>query len=257
MLQIDNTLQPDNLQENAAVQQAGPRAGEGKEDDFVMLPWQNKAHRLPKPKELPPVFRELVGNAPEVLRTLVFVACAPALGTYVPRLRFQYVYDQTPSTCLLQVIVCGDQSSGKSFARYVQQIIMQKLIDRDSEQRRTEQKYNELKRRKGKKDGQLPPEPKTDIVNLPPSVSITMLMKRADAPVVKYGAPRTLFMFADELSTITQSNKRAFSDLKQIMKTAYDLGSTYGQDYLSETSYSTVVDVLLNCLFCGDRKSVV
>lgn len=256
MLQIDNTLQPDNLQENAAVQQAGPRAGEGKEDDFVMLPWQNKAHRLPKPKELPPVFRELVGNAPEVLRTLVFVACAPALGTYVPRLRFQYVYDQTPSTCLLQVIVCGDQSSGKSFARYVQQIIMQKLIDRDSEQRRTEQKYNELKRRKGKKDGQLPPEPKTDIVNLPPSVSITMLMKRADAPVVKYGAPRTLFMFADELSTITQSNKRAFSDLKQIMKTAYDLGSTYGQDYLSETSYSTVVDVLLNCLFCGTPAAI-
>ena len=46
MMQIDNTLQPDNLQENVAVQQAGPRAGEGKEDDFVMLPWQNKAHRL-------------------------------------------------------------------------------------------------------------------------------------------------------------------------------------------------------------------
>ena len=29
MMQIDNTLQPDNLQENVAVQQAGPRAGEG------------------------------------------------------------------------------------------------------------------------------------------------------------------------------------------------------------------------------------
>ena len=63
-------------------------------------------------------------------------------------------------------------------------------------------------------------------------------------------------MFADELSTITQSNKRAFSDLKQIMKTAYDLGSTYGQDYLSETSYSTVVDVLLNCLFCGTPAAI-
>lgn len=256
MQKNENSLQPDNLQEIAAAQLSNPQAGEGKEDEFIMLPWQNKAHRLPKPKDLPPVFRELVGNAPEVLRTLVFVACAPALGTYAPRLRFQYVYDQTPSTCLLQVIVCGDQSSGKSFARYVQQIIMQKLIDRDSEQRRTEQKYNEMKRRKGKKDGQLPPEPKTDIVNLPPSVSITMLMKRADAPVVKYGAPRTLFMFADELSTITQSNKRAFSDLKQIMKTAYDLGSTYGQDYLSETSYSTVVDVLLNCLFCGTPAAI-
>ena len=113
-----------------------------------------------------------------------------------------------------------------------------------------------MKRRQGKKDGKLPPEPKTDIVNLPPSVSITMLMKRADASVVKYGVPKTLFMFADELSTITQSNKRAFADLKQIMKTAYDLGSFYGQDYLSETSYSTVVDVMLNSLFCGTPAAV-
>ena len=129
---------------------------------------------------------------------------------------------------------------------------MQRLLDRDNDQRREEQKYNELKRRQGKKDGKLPPEPKTDIVNLPPSVSITMLMKRADAPVVKYGVPKTLFMFADELSTITQSNKRAFADLKQIMKTAYDLGSFYGQDYLSEASYSTVVDVMLNSLNYND-----
>ncbi|HBF05265.1 MAG TPA: hypothetical protein DDW28_03920, partial [Prevotella sp.] len=179
--------------------------------DPTLLPWQTDKHQLPKAKDLPPVFRELVQNAPKPLQTLVFVAATPALGTYATRLRLKYVYDQSPSACLLQVIVCGDQSSGKSFARYVQQVIMQRLLDRDILQRREEQKYNEMKRRQGKKDGKLPPEPKTDIVNLPPSVSITMLMKRADASVVKYGVPKTLFMFADELSTITQSNKRAFA----------------------------------------------
>ena len=76
MQKNENSLQPNNLQEIAAAQLSNPQAGEGKEDEFIMLPWQNKAHRLPKPKDLPPVFRELVGNAPEVLRTLVFVACA-------------------------------------------------------------------------------------------------------------------------------------------------------------------------------------
>lgn len=221
-----------------------------------LLAWQTGKRQLPKAKDLPPIFRELVMNAPKTLQTLVFITATPAVATYATRLRLNYVYDQTPSACLLQVIVCGDQSSGKSFARYVEQTIMQRLLDRDNEQRREEQKYNELKRRQGKKDGKLPPEPKTDIVNLPPSVSITMLMKRADAPVVKYGVPKTLFMFADELSTITQSNKRAFADLKQIMKTAYDLGSFYGQDYLSEASYSTVVDVMLNSLFCGTPAAV-
>ena len=221
-----------------------------------LLAWQTGKRQLPKAKDLPPIFRELVMNAPKTLQTLVFITATPAVATYATRLRLNYVYDQTPSACLLQVIVCGDQSSGKSFARYVEQTIMQRLLDRDNDQRREEQKYNELKRRQGKKDGKLPPEPKTDIVNLPPSVSITMLMKRADAPVVKYGVPKTLFMFADELSTITQSNKRAFADLKQIMKTAYDLGSFYGQDYLSENSYSTVVDVMLNCLFCGTPAAI-
>lgn len=221
-----------------------------------LLAWQTGNRQLPKARDLPPIFRELVMNAPKELQTLVFITAAPAIGTYATRLRLKYVYDQMPSACLLQVIVCGDQSSGKSFARYVEQTIMKRLMDRDNEQRREEQKYNELKRRQGKKDGKLPPEPKTDIVNLPPSVSISMLMKRADAPVVKYGVPKTLFMFADELSTITQSNKRAFADLKQIMKTAYDLGSFYGQDYLSEASYSTVVDVMLNCLFCGTPAAV-
>ena len=221
-----------------------------------LLAWQTGNRQLPKARDLPPIFRELVMNAPKELQTLVFITAAPAIGTYATRLRLKYVYDQMPSACLLQVIVCGDQSSGKSFARYVEQTIMKRLMDRDNDQRREEQKYNELKRRQGKKDGKLPPEPKTDIVNLPPSVSISMLMKRADAPVVKYGVPKTLFMFADELSTITQSNKRAFADLKQIMKTAYDLGSFYGQDYLSEASYSTVVDVMLNCLFCGTPAAV-
>lgn len=250
-------MQPCNLSENATAQPPKSTAQvKMSVDETTLLPWQTERHKLPKAKDLPPIYRELAENAPKALQTQVFVAATPALGTYATRLRLKYVYDQSPSACLLQVIVCGDQSSGKSFARYVQQVIMQRLLDRDIMQRRKEQKYNELKRRQGKKDGKLPPEPKTDIVNLPPSVSITMLMKRADASVVKYGVPKTLYMFADELSTITQSNKRAFADLKQIMKTAYDLGSFYGQDYLSETSYSTVVDVMLNCLFCGTPAAV-
>lgn len=261
-IQENKPLQPCNLSENATAQNQSEKSGnkeklvDGAQVDSTLLSWQTGKHQLPKPKDLPPVFRELVTNAPKSLQTLVFVSATPAIGTYATRLRLNYVYDQSPSACLLQVIVCGDQSSGKSFARYVQQVIMQRLLDRDIMQRREEQKYNELKRRQGKKDGKLPPEPKTDIVNLPPSVSITMLMKRADASVVKYGVPKTLFMFADELSTITQSNKRAFADLKQIMKTAYDLGSFYGQDYLSENSYSTVVDVMLNSLFCGTPAAI-
>lgn len=46
MQKNENSLQPDNLQEIAAAQLSNPQAGEGKEDEFIMLPWQNKAHRI-------------------------------------------------------------------------------------------------------------------------------------------------------------------------------------------------------------------
>ncbi len=41
MQKNENSLQPDNLQEIAAAQLSNPQAGEGKEDEFIMLPWQN------------------------------------------------------------------------------------------------------------------------------------------------------------------------------------------------------------------------
>ncbi len=71
-----------------------------------------------------------------------------------------------------------------------------------------------------------------------------------------YGAPKTLFEFADEISAIVHSAKRQFADLSQVIKTAYDLGSVYGQDFMSESSYSAMVDALLSFVFCGTQSAV-
>ena len=97
------------------------------------------------------------------------------------------------------------------------------------------------------------------------SISIAQLIKRADAPVRIYGTPLTLWTFTEELATATETNKRAFSNIKSIMRTAYDLGSEYGVDYLSDNSYSATVDILYNTMFCTtpsaldeymDRKAI-
>ena len=110
-------MQPCNLSENATAQPPKSTAQvKMSVDETTLLPWQTERHKLPKAKDLPPIYRELAENAPKALQTQVFVAATPALGTYATRLRLKYVYDQSPSACLLQVIVCGDQSSGKSFA---------------------------------------------------------------------------------------------------------------------------------------------
>lgn len=207
------------------------------------------AFSLPKDKDLPPVFRELVHNAPEKFKMATFIACCAPLATLATRLRAYYPFDQGPHACLLQTIICSEQSGGKSFARNVENVIMARQKARDNDQRRQEQAYRELKQT-ASKTGKLPDPPKTAIICCPVSISIAQLIKRADAPVRIYGTPLTLWTFTEELATATETNKRAFSNIKSIMRTAYDLGSEYGVDYLSDNSYSATVDILYNTMFC-------
>lgn len=220
--------------------------------------------QLPKDKDLPPVIRELVSNAPAGFKMPTFIACVAPLGCLATRLRFYYPFDQGPMACLFQTIICSEQSGGKSFARNVENVIMAKQKARDNDQRRQEQAYRELKQTASKTD-KLPDPPKTAIICCPVSISIAQLIKRADSPVRLYGTPLTLWTFTEELATATETNKRAFSNIKSIMRTAYDLGSEYGVDYLSDASYSATVDILYNTMFCTtpsalddymDRKAV-
>lgn len=213
------------------------------------MPQHASGITLPKDKDLPPVFRELVSNAPDHFKMATFIACCAPLGCLATRLRFYYPFDQGPMAVLLQTIICSEQSGGKSFARHVENVIMARQKARDNEQRRQEQAYRDLKQTASKTD-KLPDPPKTSIICCPVSISIAQLIKRADAPVRLYGTPLTLWTFTEELATATETNKRAFSNIKSIMRTAYDLGSEYGVDYLSDNSYSATVDILYNTMFC-------
>ena len=228
-----------------------------KQTDFIKSLFEDEgkeykgtpAFQLPKDTQLPPVFRELVHNAPEKFKMATFIACCAPLATLATRLRAYYPFDQEPHACLLQTIICSEQSGGKSFARNVENVIMARQKARDNEQRRQEQAYREMKQ-KASKTAKLPDPPKTAIICCPVSISIAQLIKRADAPVRLYGTPLTLWTFTEELATATETNKRAFSNIKSIMRTAYDLGSEYGVDYLSDASYSATVDILYNTMFC-------
>lgn len=198
---------------------------------------------------LPPVIRELVSNAPANFKVPTFFAAAPCLAAIATRIRAYYPFDSDPHALLLQCIISGEQSSGKSFARNnVEKVIMKTLKKRDDEQRRQEQAYRELKQTASKTE-KLPDPPKTVIRTCPISISIAQLIKRADAPQRYFGTPLTLWSFTDELSAAVESNRRAFSNIKTIARTSYDLGSLYGVDYLSDNSYSATVDILQCSLY--------
>lgn len=211
---------------------------------------------LPKDKDLPPVIREIVSNAPQNRKLPAFVACLSPLCAMCPRVRLHYYYDSRPSALLLQVLIEGAQSSGKSFAADIESLIMDNTLKaHDKAMRRLEQEYRD-KRKRRKANEKLEEEPETTIRVVPPTISKTVLTKRADMYERVFGDTLTFWMFAEELAQVTDAGKNGYSNLRTIMRTAYDLGSLFGIDFASDNSYSAIVDINICSMFCATPSAI-
>ena len=217
-------------------------------------------------KQLPPIIREIVTNAPKSRKIPSFIASLAPLCAIASRVRSMYYHDTTRlHALLLQVVIEGAQSSGKSFAADIESLIMNDTLKaRDKAQRRMEQEYREKKKRRSQ-NKQLEEEPQTTIRVIPPTISKTVLTKRADFYERILGDTMTFWMFAEELAQVTDAGKAGYSNLRTIMRTAYDLGSLFGLDYASDNSYSAIVDINICSMFCAtpaalddyyDRKAI-
>lgn len=222
--------------------------GELEDDDDIQTPLDKLS--LPKDKELPPIIREIVTNAPESRKLPSFIASLAPLCALATRLRLHYYYDSRPSALILHVLIEGAQSSGKSFAADIEDLIMAETLKaRDKQQRRLEQEYREKKKRR-KANEKLEEEPRTTIRVIPATISKTVLTKRADFYERILGDTLTFWMFAEELAQVTDAGKAAYSNLRTLMRTGWDLGSLFGLDFASDNSYSAIVDINICCMFC-------
>lgn len=216
------------------------------EDDL-----EEKLQEFPiRDKDLPPIIREIVSNAPPNRKLPSFVASLAPLCALATRIRLKYYYDSRPSALLLQVIIEAPQSSGKQFAADIERLLLEDTLKaRDQEQRRLEQEYREKKKRR-KANEKLEEEPKTTIRVIPATISKTVLVKRADFYERNLGDVLSFWMFAEELAQVTDAGKQGYSNLRTIMRTAYDLGSRFGMDFASDNSYSAIVDINICSMFC-------
>ena len=222
---------------------------EDEDEDYTPLPTAS----LPiRDKDFPPIIREIVTNAPASRKIPSFVASLSPLCALASRIRAKYYHDTTRlHALLLQVIIEGAQSSGKSFAADIESLIMNDTLKaRDKAQRRLEQEYREKKKRRGANQ-KMEEEPQTTIRVIPPTISKTVLTKRADFYERILGDTMTFWMFAEELAQVTDAGKAGYSNLRTIMRTAYDLGSLFGIDYASDNSYSAIVDINICSMFCA------
>ena len=211
---------------------------------------------LPQDHELPAIIREIVANAPKSRKVPAFIASLSPLCALCSRVRLHYYYDSRPSALLLQVLIEGAQSSGKSFAADIEALIMDNTLKaRDQSMRRQEQEYRELKKRR-RANEKVGEEPQTTIRVVPATISKTVLTKRADMFQRVHRDTLTFWMFAEELAQVTDAGKQGYSNLRTIMRTAYDLGSLFGIDFASDNSYSAIVDINICSMFCATPSAV-
>lgn len=216
----------------------------------------NKVVSLIKDRELPEGIRQIVENAPKNRKVAAFIASLSPLCAMATRARLKYYYDSRPSALLLQVLIEGAQSSGKSFAADIESLIMNSTLKaRDKAMRRLEQEYRDKKKRR-KANEKLEEEPQTTVRVVPPTISKTVLTKRADMYERVFGDTLTFWMFAEELAQVTDAGKNGYSNLRTIMRTAYDLGSEFGIDFASDNSYSAIVDINICSMFCATPSAI-
>ena len=215
-----------------------------------------KVVSLIKDHELPEIIRQVVTNAPKSRKIAAFIATLSPLCAMGSRVRLKYFFDSRPSALLLQVLIEGAQSSGKSFAADIESLIMDKTLkEHDKAMRRLEQEYRD-KRKRRKANEKLEEEPETTIRVVPPTISKTVLTKRADMYERVFGDTLTFWMFAEELAQVTDAGKNGYSNLRTIMRTAYDLGSEFGIDFASDNSYSAIVDINICSMFCATPSAI-
>ena len=214
--------------------------------------------RLPFREELfPTIFRENLLTSPRNRKVPIMLSLFAPLGAIDCRIRMQYPFDRKRKhACHLQVVFEAPPGTGKAcFADVAEQIIGPTLEAHDEEQRRIEQEYREKKnaRTQNEKIGLVP---KTTIRCIPPSTSNTVIVRRSDYYKRIHGDYLTFWMFAEELALLSDAGKMGYSNLRTIMRIAYDIGAKFGQDFASDNSYSAITDVQMCAMFCGTPTDV-
>lgn len=238
--------------------EADPSEDNDEEEDDFDTPYRPvETIRLPiKESDFPVIMRQEIEIAPSNRKAPIFLGTLSPLGALAPRVRLKYPYDTMPHAILLQVIIEAPPSTGKRcFTNVVNDIIDPTLEAHDKAQRREEQEYREKKnaRAQNEKIGQAP---KTTIRCIPPATSKTVIVKRGDYYERILGDTLTFWMWAEELALLGDAGKSGFSNLRTVMRIAYDLGSKFGQDFASDNSYSGNADVCICSMFCATPQDV-
>ena len=197
--------------------------------------------------ELPPLPRvlELIcRRLPKDFRPAMVIASLPILGTLATRVRFQYLDKQEHSFSFMSCIT-APAATGKSFIRKPVNLLLTPIDLQDEIERKKEEEYKEaLKAAKNSK--MQPTNPKPCPRNNGINVSIAKLLQ-----LLAYSEGKHLIGIGEEIDTLVKSERAGvWSQKSDIYRLGFD-NAKYGQNYMSDNSFSANVPVYYNLLLTG------
>ncbi len=193
---------------------------------------------------LPKVLEKICSRVPEPYRPALIMACLPILGTLATKVRFRYLDHQQQSFSFMACII-APPAAGKSFIRKPTNLLLTPINAQDEVERQKEQDYKDALRA-AKNSKQQPENPRPCPRNNGVNISIAKLLQ-----LLSYSDNKHLIGIAEELDTLTKSEKAGvWSQKRDIYRLAFD-NAYYGQNYMSDNSFSANVPVYYNLLLTG------
>jgi len=201
---------------------------------------------MPPIEHLAPLIREFAETSPEDFRPATALACLPICGFLGSRLRATYVDGDLQAPSFIVNIIAPAASGKGSFLR-IADICLEKVRAKDEEGRMAEAEYNRQVKLKKNEKKQIE-EPQVIVRDVPAKISVARLLKR-----MKNAKGLHLISISPEADTLANTNKSgAWAQKGDIYRIAQDGdGGIFGQDYMSDVSFSATCQMRYNLLTLG------
>lgn len=193
---------------------------------------------------LPRVLELICRRLPEPFRPAMVIASLPILGALATRVRFQYLDKQEHSFSFMSCIT-APAATGKSFIRKPVNLLLTPIDRQDEIERKREEEYKEALRA-AKNSKMQPTNPRACPRNNGINVSIAKLLQ-----LLAYSDGKHLIGIGEEIDTLVKSERAGvWSQKSDIYRLGFD-NAKYGQNYMSDNSFSANVPVFYNLLLTG------
>ncbi|MGM9758873.1 MAG: BT4734/BF3469 family protein [Parabacteroides sp.] len=198
---------------------------------------------------LPKAFAASLAPQPGKVKFPTLCGLMPIAQIYATKVEVRYCDGKTQRLNGMSCIV-AEQGGMKSGVKDVINLWKQPLEESDAAAREAEEAYRELVAGK-KANEKLPPPPKKTVIQVPPTISCSALLKR-----MKLAQGNHLYSVCEEIDTVRKTNGAGtWSTKYDIYRLSFDNGE-WGQDYNSDQSESGMVKVAYNWTFMGTPQAM-